>query len=440
MITALLLSVLIFILYANNTLSSVKVYKKAINSFVLCWSFVLVTSSINPYDTHNINPSTYLICITFILSFSIGYLLIKQNIPKYKYEESYFTNLYNKILINKTFVIIQLFCITSLVFYANKYFTYIASATVADARTARFFSGAVFTSGFEIAIFNYLISSYLWFVKFLLAFGIAINRIRSFGWLSLLITTILYMGFGAGRIFAVEIFFILLFIQITLQQICKDYYPNLILHATTLLSMLFFTIILTAIRMADINQFNFDLLIRATYTLFEHFIIYFTGPLRAFEIALSNIDKYFWLSYGFLTLSSLDEIISYLLIFIGFDVKPYIWNVGILLNEEIYIGGQNTFNALYSVIYYFYFDFGYIGILLFGITLGFLTAYTIRAVLKNGDIGRFFIASLIFTISLSTILTWKLRSADLTIAIVSAILMIKFNRKKLINKNFPNQY
>lgn len=325
-----------------------------------------------------------------------------------------------------------IFSIFTLGIYFKKYYEVILITGASEAREARFFVGDVFGSGFEILAFNYLISTFIWFPKFIISFGIAFRCIKNMAWLLSMVAILLFMGFGAGRNIIMELFFMIIFLTAIRNNLQGDKIKQNKLFIILLIStFLFLSIYLTAFRRYSVNDIDSNALISSWQLLAEHSIVYVIGSIRSFQYAFDNYDQHFWLSYGYLTFSGIDELVSYFSTLIGLIAEPYSWRIGAILNIPINIGKDQEFNALYTAVFNFYFDFGLIGVIVFSFGLGFISALILKKFLYQGDFSLLFLSSIFFIISIWTVLSWKLQSAELVIVIVSALLLPKFRFLKL---------
>lgn len=109
------------------------------------------------------------------------------------------------------------------------------------------------------------------------------------------------------------------------------------------------------------DSLSLDVMLDAANTLFEHFIVYFVGSFRAFDYAVEHYDNLLGLNFGRMTLAGFDEIYALAFRSLGFNIMPFSNYWGEILAEPIQVGNDVFFNALYTAVFNFYFDFGVLG-------------------------------------------------------------------------------
>lgn len=426
--------------YITNTLNP-GLSRWWLTFFTRWWAIVLSISTLNLFELYEVNTLTYLYFITFVCSYAIGFISFSSgNSIKNNFYISRINQEYNFFVKSKFVKLITLLIVLVLSYYTLTYFSYIETAGISESRSARFNTGTIFNSAYEILLYDYIISSAVWILKFIISFGIVFSATKNIVWLLSLAACILYMSFGAGRNISIEIALItiiLIFIKKYAKKLTKkgretkNEYLNITIF---LLALYVFSILATTFRMFD-DGVSLKALIEANSILLEHAVIYATGSIRAFEYATINYEDLFGFKYGLFTLSGIDEVSSLFLRLIGFDILPYSIYWGPILGKEISIGKDQYFNALYSALFNFYFDFGVIGILIFGFLFGASCGKILNYAIKNGGIIPLFLASLFFAISILSNLTWKLSSGPFFILVIATIIISRNRSYRILIKN-----
>lgn len=396
-----------------------------ISVFISAWAVSLFFSAINPFDLLEVRLEIYALYVLFVSSFAIGFASIsRRDAEKFKKVDALLA-VHATVCRSRLAKVGLILCILLLLNYVEKYLSYIILVGTAEAREARFFIGKIFQSGYEYFLFTYLITPIVWLCKFFVAFGIAFGIFRSWTWLLSVVVVLLYMAFGAGRNVAIEVFLMTLFVYALKmeEQTERRWSKGMLGLGVASAFFVLVAVLLTAFRMQEFGELTVESLEKGAETLAENFGVYFLGALRAFQHATDHQTQYQWLSYGGLTFSGVDEIASYLFKGVGFDVDPYSWSYSGVLGSEIDIGGAQGFNALYTALYYFYFDFGILGVMLFSLGFGATCAAVWRQFLRSGEFSTFFACTLLFVASIWTLLTWRFQSGDFVLLVAGSLLL-----------------
>lgn len=389
-------------------------------SFAFWWGILLSLSLTNPFDLHELSFFSYMLFLLYVLAYIVGFLV---SLPKKKVNARGlalrsiigFAALINNKLIKFTSAVVT----AALFFYAYKYSSVISLVGSLDSRVVRFEVGEVFGSNYEILLFEYIIGSLIWFAKFIVAFGVVFSMSRNLLWRLSLVSCLLYMMFGAGRNIALEIG-LFVFILLVLRKFSGERGGGIVDKSmvVVLLAALYFSSVLaTSFRLSE-QMFSMESLIEANLTLMEHLVIYFLGAFRAFDYAVANYNDLFFYEGGLLTAAGLEQMIALFLRLLGFDILPYSNYWGGVLAMPISIGVNQYFNALYTALFNFYFDYGIAGVLFSGFFLGVACSATLSATVKKGGISLLFVSSMLFMISMLSSLTWKLAAGPVVLVMV----------------------
>jgi oligosaccharide repeat unit polymerase len=366
------------------------------------------------------------------LGFSFGYKSNKVS-NDIKYID---LNLTNKLLTNKLTTIILALIVLVLSYFSKKYIDYIIVVGAIEAREARFFTGKVFQSGIEIAAFTYIIVPLVWFSMFLFSYCTIYNKYKNINWALSFLIIILYASFGAGRNIFIETSLIMLLIYSAKKSnYTENNKSNKIILILLIILFIILSVLATAFRSDSLSDLTIESFIDAFEILTENFFIYFLGSIRAFQHAFNNPNQYFQYSFGLLTLSGINELFSYTLKFSGFSIEPYSWKFGPTLFEEIRIGSNHDFNALYSAVYNFYFDFDLLGVILFGWIFGNLCSIAVNKFLNTSKPEYFFISSILFTCSIWSILNWKLQSGEFIVMTIAPLIFTNLKKVRILKNH-----
>lgn len=385
--------------------------------FIGWWGLLLSVSALNPFGLYEVSPESYFLFFLFSSFYLLGFAIF---LPKKRINFDEFVSRailsYHQLIENTYFKLFLALITLTLFIYAYKYNQYIAVAGAVDSRLARFEVGKVFSSNYEIIIFEYLIGSPIWFLKFLVAFGIVFSASRNLAWFFSFSSCAFYMSFGGGRNIAFEIGLLTIFLfvarkhsNIASEPLKKN--NKIILF----LAILYFSSVLATFYRLSEDTISLDGFIEANLILLEHAVVYLVGSIRAFDYALANYQDIFSLKFGLLTASGLDEIASLGLRFIGFDVMPYSNYWGSILATPIAIGDHHYFNALYTALFNFYFDFGLVGVAVNSFLFGLVCSNILAISIKKGGLSLLFASGMLFVVSALSCLTWKLSAGPVVL-------------------------
>lgn len=125
--------------------------------------------------------------------------------------------------------------------------------------------------------------------------------------------------------------------------------------------------------------------------LLKQFVTYSIGSIRAFDIALDKdyLNEAGGYLYGRASLGgALDYYSCSLLNRLGINaVSARAKTMSKLQDTEIIIGKDTSFNYAYTSFMYFYYDFGFIGILFFSFLYGYFVRYLILKLSKYRTVG-----------------------------------------------------
>lgn len=409
----LLFLIFILLLFIPNSNFVHKVFK----IISLTWMGVLILSELNFSDMYEVDSFVYLYFLIFFIFYFLGFWLKKYN----KFENNNFEVILDQaksINESKTFNVISILYIILISYYFLQYLIiYSAIEDVAAVRTSRFEVGGMFKNGYSVALYNYVVSSGIWVYKFLLCFSVVfgVAKYKKLFVYSI-ISCALYYFIGAGRILIIEIIFIYLYLYFLNRHFfsVKSYFKNIVF-----LSLAIFLFVLGTYVRLNNEKMTLELFLNLLNESLKQSVIYITGSFRAFNYAVLNYDHLLY-GYGIFTLSAIEVLFFNVFAVLGFDVEPHLYTWGQLLADPIYIGERQEFNALYTGLFNFYFDFGLGGIAFWGMILGFLTSYSLNIFIKNkGNIWNLFISVCFFMISIFMFMSFKLNASLFLIMVFS---------------------
>ncbi|MCI2227542.1 oligosaccharide repeat unit polymerase [Polaribacter sp. MSW13] len=375
----------IFILLVNLFIKN-KIKRVYVYIFLLIWFVVLIMSSFNLYGLYEVSVKIYYLIFFSIFCFLLGVFLSNKGLEKKKLLDDKIKKSKKEVIFNITSFInklnknifIKLIMLLNLIFIFRYYSIYQKALVVlgsSEARRLRFFSGELFSSTLEIYFYNYYFETIAILSVLYISFVFVFSRFTLLAFINLLYVYF-FANIGAGRFLLIEISFYVIVISI-IKRMYFGVKSTFIKKGA--FSFIFLCLYLIAIYFQNIRrgiyEYNINTILEGNERLLEHAVIYNIGPLRALEQGVNSFNatqnyKFFRLYFG-----GLDEFITVFLNYIGFKVTSANLEVGEVLFNEISIGVNQNFNALYTNIFYMYADFNLLGVFVCSIFNGIVFSY-----------------------------------------------------------------
>lgn len=130
----------------------------------------------------------------------------------------------------------------------------------------------------------------------------------------------------------------------------------------------------------------------------KQMVSYAVGPIIAYDYALSHNykERIGGYKYGGLTLAAPELLLYIILNKMGITYEKALDDLVEIKQNEIITIGDDSWNALYTSLLYYYLDFGWIGIIIIPLLFGYLFRYMIKCFYKTNSIGHFVIITYMF--------------------------------------------
>lgn len=160
----------------------------------------------------------------------------------------------------------------------------------------------------------------------------------------------------------------------------------------------------------------------------NYIVVYFTGPLIALNKFLNEVYNNV-LSFDYMcgraTLAGLEHIVA-LLLNLFYDIEYSIFFIQGYVEERFLIGFDRTYNAFYSMIYYFFLDGGFVGVVLLSILTGIIVGLVFNYYKNKPSIFSLSLCIfLISNISIFSLLRWQFVRHYSFIVIILLFLLLK---------------
>lgn len=402
----LIISVLLLIVWKNVDSVSKRIYVP----YILIWGAGLYLSRQGINGMFMPHDSTIIILLVHLMSFTTGYLYVKINPKTSTLCRNDKLPLTIEILIkNKLFKVIfyitLFYCLYLLLRFTDLILFYGAMGEFRQ----EYFEGGIYGKLYEVL--NPLVL--LPFVMILMAlFGyLVINRSNIYTYLIglyLLVHSSLKAGRGA---------FVNIILAVVYSFFCMADFNGVHKKSTRKLYILiigFIVFIYSIMSFMSIGRdgnldFNSQSLKDGIEMTNEHVVSYVSGPIVAFDIAIRSDweQKIGGHQYGRIILAPFDDLLYYLSMImhpiLGTPIheRPIV-KVAKFTQESFDIGNM-SWNALYTSCFYYYLDFGIIGVLVIPFIMGVLVRLLIKKFYQYQSFSLYSLLCMVFLIMINSI-------------------------------------
>lgn len=409
--------------------------------FNVWWAILLVFSKIAPYGGYKISTDAYILIWLFIFVFNVVYIFTKsisnhgaQNTNEgfsNTYSETGIAKQYDKLVLENKAITVSIYIITALlIYYAIKYSTIMSVSSILNARNERFYVGGLFNTTIELLFYNYIISAYRYLFAFIISFSLLYDRVKTRQFWISVIGLALYSHVGASR-FPV----VLLLVDILFLWIIRSFYNRRKINGKSVtrlvrISLIFCVAIfgmsyLTAFRRGEL-RFNMNAVIDNFDILYNQIWGYSIGPLSGLSYLLdSRTMTNHWFFGRAVVLNGFEEVFTYALSFVGIHLSCAKNVLGAIANVQYRIGDRSM-NALFSCIYWFFSDFGYIGVVLFSGIFAWVEKKAISRFISKPNIFSLMLAIHLLYFMFMSSMIWQINNVN---SLVYMLMIYLLHRK-----------
>lgn len=326
--------------------------------------------------------------------------------------------------------------------YFLKYVEVLAEVGPAESRSIRFDVGPVFGSPLEILVYNGFAEALAIGLLAIVAYSLVLGSVRNWVFAWALVDLLLFAAIGAGRTILVEavlfIFLLALLRPILQGGARKDAGaegtaaapapPRRSLLVTVGVPAVLVAALMVYLTFARLFNVELgteilqdgELWAMAGEALFDNLWSYSVGPFRALDQALQR-PSLFGFQFGRLTFGAVDEMIGYPLRMIGFDYPIMNTRYGVITQDVIFIG-SGDFNALYTCVARFYYDFGVAGVAVLSLAFGAVVRGAVAWFQSSPSIATLAVLLYLSAVSILSTQTWHLASTGSMIFLAGAFL------------------
>lgn len=389
----------------------------------LLWSGETVLAEFNLLKLDHLNIKVNVMIILFVLSFNICSLLMTQNgkegtinsIKDFKFNE-------------KQLYLINLIITISLIVFFNRIFRYLLVGDLNAIRHLIYFKGVgssneLFKSGIEVIMMQWIVQGLIIFSFYFALLGIVLNKLpmRIFLWSLLNIT--IFTLITSGRMLLLSVLVIIL-VSVRLNwnslvsnsEILRNIALKKKMLKKTVYVIVFFSIAMSLFRSSDTN-------------IFQNIFLYLTAPLFYMSKLINSSTDIFLFGSG--SISGLIEMFFLVienLLHMKFETPLRV----ITMQNQVYMNlggsGNQLYNAITTMYYPMYLDFGIGGAVVYGVVCGIISGYFYKALKTCKSVKYIFGYTIVNYILLMGAIGWELLYAHIWVFIIAGYMYIKTSR------------
>lgn len=419
------------------------------------WGLCLGASTLNLRGMHGVSDLTYLLLVLNAAMFLFGFIAAGHAARPVAVEPlGALARSYRERVAGSRVTKYILVCFAMyLVLYYSRYARLLQELGPAEARGIRYNIGTLFGSALEALVFNYIAEAMAIGLVVIIAYALVLGSVRNWIFWLALTDLFLFASIGAGRtvIVLAGAFVVLLALTRGVLE-ARARAGNAVERPTRISSrrksivftVLFpvaamgvFMVYLTLSRLVALDRPH-AILVDGEYALLggeqllEQIYGYSVGPFRALDHALSRPDL-FGLHFGRLTLGAVDEMLGYIFRLFGFDYSIANDEFGLIVQQPIFIGSTD-FNALYTAVARFYYDFGIAGVVVIPLLLGVAVRAAVRLFNTSPSVYTLGIALFLYGVALLSMQTWHLSSPAALVFLGGAAWLHRKSRRPLAKR------
>ena len=410
---------------------------KWILAFNLWWLFLLILNELFPFGNYDISDNAYFCFGSFLFFTSIGYIFPKsvKSDAVIDQQQTSLENQYMDLIINNNVIRLFIFLLTvSLIYYAYRYTSYMSDSSILYARTARFYVGYIFNSTIELLLFNYIISAGRFLLVFIISFGIIYRKYKNISFFLSILGLLLYSYIGGSR-FPLVLLVMEIIVLFVIKRETDDKRKSImsivkfVLMAICGFVMFYFLMLYFTAHRLGMKGFDIEFLSSASLVLYDQVINYNIGPLAGFSKMLDSGMLYNHFYFGqAVVLNGIDELFRNLLALANIPFESARYTIGEIAAQTISIGNR-SFNALYSCVYWFFSDLGYLGVIIYSFVFGIVENKIVSNYYLNKNLWSLMLIVHCLYFLLMSNFNWEINTVD---SLVYILFIVTYLRKKYV--------
>lgn len=406
-------------------------------TFSIYWLFCLFISTFNPNGLYPVSLEVYLMLILSVLSFFIGFSIIKDKNYNIVYQQktiSKFNQSIKNISINKVYYLCLILGFLLCYNIYQTYYTIILTETVRGDAVEKVMEEVGQNQSSIVSLFYNLVIPPLAFLTIvLIPFFIKCKTSKL-----ILIPASLFIFFyttmTGGRSSLMLIAIGILFSFVVIKWLFKTsiHIPKFVYVIITIVFIGTYMMMayMSAIR-AGKYDFNWENLLFGMGYFNESFVNYSLLPFRAFDYSIqkdyfSKFDNNFGL-YG---LPGFNRYLSMIFKRFGFELTCSDDTLRNYLQDTwITVGVDQTANYAYTYCIYFYLDCKILGLIIYPFLFGWFSHFSIKKFVERPTIAGLLLLFYLYYVVVQSVFTWHLNKGySLGLIIICSILAFKKRR------------
>lgn len=404
----------------KDRLSRIVIY-----SFLVVWALAFVTSGLRLYGLYEVSNYTMNLLLLHVLSFTLGFLFVripKKSMVQIRAEEiaPQIDKLYERLLF-KVMIIVS--TILMIIFF-SKFYAMIAVKNLADIRSD-YYDGDLYGPFFG-SIKEFIFTPVSLIVLPLFAYSSFYKR--NWIWLLMGFFILASMTLSGGRLGYVRIVITFFFVIFALLNSIKNKIKFFLVTSITVVALFLVLAITTSSRFG--GNFSDNAKESSELTL-QQMVNYVEMPVGALNYAIENdyLKQMGGYSYGRLTFSAVEALAYSVLGKVGITVHRYVEDLAPLQQDNLIpiATEEQTWNALYTAVLYYYLDFGVVGVIVFPFLFGLLLRFLIKKLYAYRNVPMIILVSTLFYKAVLTIIQYGLGGH---VELVVLVLLYIIGKKK----------
>lgn len=409
-----------------------RISRVVLDFFSAYWFLALLLSILRVGDLKEVSDYTYFIMYLGLVSFILGFTLVR--IPKSintVITKDLFDSMINRIQKNVFFIGILIFSCIYVYYTLVKFFNAIAVAGTLSTVRTDFFSGELYgplfaqINAFILLPFSIIatpIFAYLVFYK------------RNIICYSLGFFLFGYESLGGGRLGYIKIVLAVIFILYILldsYHICKSKFLRFVGVAGG--GVVVLLIVVTSLRVGSVDsKHNSE---SAVSEFVSQLGSYTAGPIAAFDYSIKHdyVSKFNGYQCGKLTTAGFVSMLNLFSSRVGVvfpvaleKITPIKQETSIVVNSK----SDSFYNALYTANFFFYYDFGLLGVFIFPFFLGILFRLMLKRMFITKSFSMIAISCCCFYPLIVSVMDFFLVNAYLLLTLVVLYVLGNFKLKQ----------
>lgn len=375
----------------------------------------------NPYEVMKISDKSIMILFLGLMSFFIGnYRFFKVTI---KFSNKKILNIKKRNSFNKITCYIMLFItlcfnLIMLIKILGLLKSGVDYSNIRDILFGYGENSVLFSSSFISTFYDWIIVPAISILLIILILNIFIKQLPMLFNILTCIDIIIYVFATSGRLLMMHAMFLLFFCYKFFNiSIPKKIKKRVIIIGITIITLL---LVMTHFRTKESNTVP---------TIYSYFSI--DIPLLSYWIDYADVNSI--MSYGNAFFRGILEGVNFLLGKVGM-YTPQFWETqavfNLIQNRWIEVFPGNWYNAYVSCFYYFYLDFGVIGVILESFIFGKITCFIYNTLKKYKSLLSIIIYMIIIQIIVDSFMRWQLGTLTYIIIIFLGMISIKLDKEE----------